>query len=151
MLEASPEDLLKKSNPEPKPEGISEAELPTLPKLNSWPRRSQRLPSLRWSTNSWYFNAINVLSDNSESSYLDPPVSVTPGRKELVFKLIAVSSIGLHKTRTQVFHIKNVQSLQMIGNAQPIDIVIDFLQNLTGPDFLIFKLVIFVNRKSIMS
>jgi len=50
-----------------------------------------------------------------------------------------------------VLHIKDIKSLQMTGETQPVGVVIDLLQYLTGSDLPLHKLIILANRKSIMS
>jgi len=55
------------------------------------------------------------------------------------------------KTMTQVLRIKDIRSLQMTGKTQPVGVVIDLLQYLTGSDLPLLKLIRLTNRKPITS
>jgi len=50
---------------------------------------------------------------------------------------------------TQVLRIKDIRSLQMTGKTQPVGVVIDLLQYLTGSDLPLLKLIRLTNRKPI--
>jgi hypothetical protein len=52
---------------------------------------------------------------------------------------------------TQVLRIKDIVSLQMTGKTQPVGVVIDLLQYLTGSDLPLLKLIRLTNRKPITS